>query len=379
MAGDREETTRMRADEGSERGGRRIVVAGALVAAVLAGLSACGGTDGGSPVATPAAPTPAPTVAPTGCASRPLPLPQDANGLDIRGVDPAGRYVLAVPNHNAVEMGSMLWTDGGQPQLLPGGKEITAEDVNASGVVVGTRHEQRANGDAAVLIRDGRVTRLPPPTGALSTTAVGINTRGDVVGTAHLATGRRAVLWRAGAATATLLGVGDRSVIATGINDDGVVIGNAGEIRHAYRWALDGTATPLPVPAGYLRAAASAVSGDWVLGWAEAERVEKDGQLVDDPDHPSRGVRWSLRTGAVEVLPKMVGPMAVGTSGATAGAIDGTGRPAIWRDGGVFVLPMPMPDPAPSVIQWIGPDGHTMIGTVRHDDLGAQLAVWQGC
>ncbi|MEV0567503.1 hypothetical protein [Dactylosporangium sp. NPDC050588] len=45
----------------------------------------------------------------------------------------------------------------------------------------------------------------------------------------------------------------------------------------------------------------------------------------------------------------------------------------------LLVLPMPMPDPAPSVIDWVGPDGRTMIGTVRHDDLGAQLAVWRGC
>ncbi|MGI5175371.1 hypothetical protein ACQEVZ_03450 [Dactylosporangium sp. CA-152071] len=353
--------------------------AGAVLVVALATVSGCSTSA--------AAPAAAPPSA-SACASSPLPLPPDANGLDIRGVDPAGRLVVAVPNHNGAELGAMLWTDGGSPQPLPAIKDISVAGVNASGVVAGTRHVPGVAGERAVLIRDGKVVPLPVPDAATSTSAVGINTRGDVAGTATLkAGGERAVLWRAGAATPLLLaaGTGDTSVAGTrdtsavGINDDGVVVGNAGQNRHGYRWTPDGTATALAVPDGYLRVAAVAVGGDWALGVSAAEPVERDGKLVDDPAHPSRGVRWNLRSGAAEILDKMVGPMAIGASGVAAGAIDGTGRPAVWHDGAALVLPMPMPDPAPSVIDWVGPDGHTMIGTVRHDDLGAQLAVWRGC
>lgn len=349
------------------------------VLAAVALLTVLTGCDSRK-AAVPAGPTVASTVAPSACASSPLPLPPDANGLDIRAVDPAGRLVVAVPNHNAEEMGAMLWTDGGQPQLLTAAKDVTVAGVNASGVIAGTRRTAGVSGVQAVVIRDGKVVALPTPGTAAFTSATGINARGDVVGTAGLkAGGERAVLWPAGAPTATLLTVGTRSTKAVGITDDGVVVGNAGDLPHGFRWAADGAGTALAVPAGYLKAGARAVSGGWVLGWAEAEGVEQDGKLVDDPAHPSRGVRWNLHTGAVEMLDKMVNPMAVGASGVTAGAIDGTGRPAVWRDGVPFVLPMPMPDPAPSVIDWVGPDGHTLIGTVRHDDLGAQLAVWRGC
>lgn len=334
----------------------------------------------------PAAPPPTATVAaPAGCASSPLPLPPDTGGIDIRGVDPTQRYIVAISYRGADET-ALLWHGDGQPQVVAGAEDVTVEDVNASGVIAGTRHAAGpagaggAAGDRAVLIRDGQVRVLPMPAGALSTSAVAINTRGDVAGTALLEAGsQRAVVWRAGAAAPVLLPVEARTTTAAAINDDGVVIGNAGDIRHGYAWAPDGTAKALPVPTGYLKAEARAVTGDWALGWADAAPIGKDGHLVDDPAHPSRGVRWNLRTGAVDILAKMVDPMAVGGSGATAGAIDGTGRPSIWRDGTVFVLPMPMPDPAPSVIDWIGPDGHTMIGTVRHQDLGVQLAVWRGC
>ncbi|MEV4134738.1 hypothetical protein AB0J72_21520 [Dactylosporangium sp. NPDC049742] len=355
------ETTRMR-------------FAGAVLVVALATVSGCSVPATGP--ATPAAPPPGGGA----CASSPLPLPPDANGLDIRGVDPAGRLVVAVPNHNGSELGAMLWTDGGSPQPLPAGKDISVAGVNASGVVAGSRHVPGVAGGQAVLIRDGKVVPLPMPGAATATSAAGINSRGDVAGTATLKTGgERAVLWPAGAATPVLLAVEARDTSAVGINDDGVVVGNAGQNRHGYRWTPDGTATALAVPDGYLRVAAVAVGGDWALGVSAAEPVERDGKLVDDPAHPSRGVRWNLRSGAAEILDKMVGPMAIGASGVAAGAIDGTGRPAVWHDGAALVLPMPMPDPAPSMIDWVGPDGRTMIGTVRHDDLGAQLAVWRGC
>ena len=84
---------------------------------------------------------------------------------------------------------------------------------------------------------------------------------------------------------------GGQAVSATGFAADGSIIGWINGQLGAYRWAPDGTATPLALPAGASGARVTAVGGYRAVG------VALEGTPPSDDNSPT-GVSWDLRTGA---------------------------------------------------------------------------------
>ena len=118
-------------------------------------------------------------------------------------------------------------------------------DVNSRGVVVGERMTDFGSFHTdAFTYRAGRFTFLPPLRAGDYTDALGINTRGDVVGNSA----GTPVVWPAGGAVRALAGNGR----ATGIDEDGTVVGYLAPYPPGtpYVWPARGEPHALPVPSG---------------------------------------------------------------------------------------------------------------------------------
>ena len=147
--------------------------------------------------------------------------------------------------------------------VLPGATYSFATAVNDRGVVVGE------SGTRAVLWQDGRIVDLDVRAG-VSSTAVDVNDRGEVIGDLTDGAGNRAFRWSAGQGTVLPPLPGDRSSFATAINERGEVLGNSsgdGGLR-AVLWRPDGRTVDLTARTGLAVIADLDDSGRFVGGVA---------------------------------------------------------------------------------------------------------------
>jgi hypothetical protein len=252
-------------------------------------------------------------------------------------VDPSGRYVggARVIDQNNLPV---VWTDGKPLLLTISAQSTTVYAINASGVVVG---QVESPTEYAFRYRNEVVTPLAAPAGYPRAVPEAINAAGTVVGVAFSATGDRyvAVKWT-GDVPEILAAPGN--AMASGISDDGTVVGSLGAKGGAYLWDAGGTGRKLAVPNGLSGGTAGAIRGGWVVGNA----ADAQGHQVP--------VRWNLRTGTVDRLPRNGFGRAVNASGLTV----------VEAGGHNFVV-----DPAGAVvtlsgsgIPWAVADNGTVVG-----------------
>ncbi|MCA2212429.1 hypothetical protein [Jidongwangia harbinensis] len=255
----------------------RVAAAGAAVVA-LAGGTAIGGTLAFSG----AAPEPLPD-----CVAVPLPM-AGFSSIDVTGADPSGRYIAGQADPVWGQKSSVVvWRDHEIVDVLrrPG---VLLSDFTSRGVGVGRDAEQRR----AYVYRDGKLATLDGGPAA----AFAVNEDGVIVGSV----GDRPARWAAAGAAPTPLPVpsGVTRGAATEITDDGTIVGWL-EIddkfpRQAYLWRADGTHGPLTLPT---------VDGERAVGF-EAESI-RDGWIY----------------GQIRVLDKVVtagGPSASTAPGVTS-------------------------------------------------------------
>jgi probable HAF family extracellular repeat protein len=278
------------------------------------------------------------------------------------------------------DVGSTRATDLG----TLGGTESGASDINASGQVVGVATTTRG---AYHAVRWGVGSTRATDLGTLGGTnsfADGINDSGQVAGTADtlLETSygypTHAVRW-ASDGTPTDLGTQrflpwDRNSSGLGINASGQVVGVAKTLDghlmifqdHAYRWASDGTPTPLGAIADptwaldcpYAINASGQAVGDALVGrqthairWASdgtptdlgllwlysssASDINASGQVVgwlDPPRSPLQAVRW-----ASDGTPTGLSSLGGGGTHAS-GSIHPGSHACLWSGGSIFDL-----------------------------------------
>ncbi|GAA3265290.1 hypothetical protein Dvina_16620 [Dactylosporangium vinaceum] len=298
------------------------------------------------------------TAAGPGCAVERLPLPPGVSGgVMTSGIDPSGRLVIGkTGDRNAAK--ALLWS-GGAVAVLP--ESFVPQAVNAAGMIVGFTGPDRRGDDAEQrpVAWDGtRLIRLPLPDGAIGGTAYAVNAGGDVLGTLVRADGTWiAVSWRTAGGAAIVSVLPGRSGL--GLTDAGVAVGVEQSGGRPVRWTPGSPAVALARPAGTESSAPRSAAGDWAAGPAS-----KPPTGDKNADFAMLAARWNLRTGAVELIPGISGEWVSG-SGAVAG-LTNQGEPAVWRDGQVYVLPMPADfDPGGSIVAGLTADGHDLAGSVN--------------
>jgi uncharacterized membrane protein len=213
------------------------------------------------------------------CTVAVLPVPHGGSSGSMTHTDATGAYIT---------YGNVLWTNG-RPTLIPTSDMDESHGVNSHGEVVGF------DGHRAWFILDGHKHMLPLLAGYNRSVANGINSDGDIVGTAFEASSNDtvAVIWPAAhpGTVRKLAAPGvskEDGTEAFGISDSGVVVGTVGDGNYAYMWDANGAGHRLATPVGYTGGKAWSTTGDWASGWAALGTVA----------YP---VRWNLRTGAAVV------------------------------------------------------------------------------
>jgi hypothetical protein len=302
---------------------RRAVQAGcgvALAAGLLIGapsllprsegtpLDQAGAAPGSSASAGPRQPVADPGLPTLRCAGTRLPVPAGMTSVQPAGVDPSGRYILgnntrmstaSTPEGKVSGVGDsqpILWTDG-VPQALPKlGDWVSADAVNAAGVVVALAGSRDKSSDSVLRYTDGQPEKLRPTAGKWTYRTVEINAKGDIIANATRQgdTDSRVdavMLWKAGSPTATKLplpaGADVRDITDTGRLVGTVSTGPEVEDLHSYTWNQQGKGKKLADPPGE-HGSVNQARGDWATGnlW------------------PSGAVaRWNLETGGVTELP----------------------------------------------------------------------------
>lgn len=251
----------------------------------------------------PLAPVAAQADTTQGRACRTVALPVPAGTFsDVTGGDPTGRYLVGLVTYPDVpRRAGALWRDGRLTVIddssVPG-VQVDYDDVNRRGVVVGERvTDYMSFHTDAFTYRRGTFTFLPPLRAGESTEAIGINTRGDVVGNS----GSTPIVWPAdqpGTVRALTLPDGQPARgRATGIDEDGSVVGLLAPYPPGtpYLWPADGAPRPLPLPEGGVGGNTAGIQGGMVVGHAFLP-----GATVV--------TLWNLRDGGFKVYPDVPGP-----------------------------------------------------------------------
>jgi hypothetical protein len=200
----------------------------------------------------------------TGC--RAVDLPAPAGSLtSINGGDPTGRFLVGdVVHPGAWRTEGALWRDGRYSEIDASSVpyvQMAYHDVNSRGVVVGERMTDHSSFHTdAFTWRAGKFTFLPPLREGDSTDALGINTRGDVVGNSS----GTPVVWPARGGVRELPGYGR----AMGIDEDGTAVGYLMPYPQGtpYVWPARGRSYVLPVPSIIDGGVAAAIQNGMVAG-----------------------------------------------------------------------------------------------------------------
>jgi uncharacterized membrane protein len=223
----------------------------------------------------------------------------------VEGGDPTGRFLVGEVVYPAESRSvGALWRNGRFSEIdassVPAVR-VTYHDVNSRGVVVGERMTDFSSFHTdAFTWRAGKFTFLPPLNAGDDTEALGINSRGDVVGNSS----GTPVVWPARGGVRGLTGYGR----ATGIDEDGTVVGYLRPYPSGtpYVWPARGKPYALPEPSDSPGGIAAAVQNGYVAG------------------HTTAPTLWNLRTGRFAVYENTSGEaLSVNRSGTigTVGAI----------------------------------------------------------
>lgn len=236
----------------------------------------------------------APAVAQAAPGCRSVALPAPAGSLtSVEGGDPTGTYLVGRVSDGSRTAGA-LWRHGRFSEIDASsvtGVQVDYHDVNRYGVVVGERMTDYSSFHTdAFTYRGGKFTFLPPLRPGDSTEALGINSRGDVVGNSvGDGNGWRPVVWPAdkpGTVRALPFPAGHPGDgRALGIDEDGSVVGYLAPYPPGtpYVWPAVGAPHALPVPDANVGGTAVAIQRGMVAGNTTAPTL------------------WNLRSGSVTV------------------------------------------------------------------------------
>jgi uncharacterized membrane protein len=266
------------------------------------------------------------------CGAVPLPVPAGTTSAVIGG-DLTGRYLVGVVNYPDRRVGA-LWRNGQYSEIdtssIPN-VQVDFHDVNRDGVVVGERmvDTQTFHTDGFIY-RAGKFTFLPALRPGDSVQAIGINSRGDVVGNSF-GDGWRPVVWpadRPGTVRALPIPAGVTSALAAGIDEDGSVVGVLTPYPPGtpYLWPAKGKPHALPIPEGSGGGTADAIQGGMVAGNVFA-------------GNETRPALWNLTTGGFTlheaVQSGAVSVNARGTIGGGGVIVHANGRVSTLASGSV--------------------------------------------
>lgn len=206
--------------------------------------------------------------------SSPLPLPAGVRKARATASDNDGGYagnlidgisdVVLWKNGKVIEYGQVpAWSGYG----------VFVTDVNRSGVIVGYSAPTMRGGYVAFRSVGTKIEHLPVPAGTYSSTATGVNDRGDIVGHYNPAFGERAraVLWPADRpgqmVELTGLPTGNWTN-AQGVDEDGTVLvveTTSTGSTNSFLWGA-GVVTKLVAPVSAVDVNAHAISAGRVVG-----------------------------------------------------------------------------------------------------------------
>lgn len=213
----------------------------------------------------------------------------EALSVSPDGVVGGAAYVVAgTPLGALVDEGGAI--DVAWPKTLGSAVYASAGSDHFAGIL------ETEQGATHAFVNDGRTLRDLGTLGGKSSAALGINPRGDVVGTAELAGGQRhAFVWRPGMAQVLDLSRKSRPLDdARGIDNDGSIIANAAAPNGAESaWLLRDGAEPIELRAvdasgvPLLSVHAAAIRAGHVVGWGVV--------AAEEEQQPVRCLAWTVQ------------------------------------------------------------------------------------
>jgi hypothetical protein len=301
-----------------------------------------------------------------GCRIQPLPASPLPGESAVSGGDPSGRYLIGARWTSPEESAPLMWVAGRLREFASPYERPTLVDVNAAGTVLG--YESLGTRSHAWRYADGRFTALPGLTPTDDTWPLGLNERGDAVGTSSGAGVSRLVLWPAARPDAvrelTLADPAPGGFYAADIDDDATVVATAtGATTRAFIWPRGGSGRPLSGPSGGLDVIALKIRNGWVGGM----------EITPDGDAP---MAWRPGGGPVTRLDSVGTARAINRHGdlAVVGPVVGA---AIAHRGGRLV-PLPGTEPPSNASVATISDRGVAAGW-HSDGTSIRPARWLGC
>ena len=287
------------------------------------------------------------------CRTVVLPTPAGTSST-VTGGDLTGRYLVGRVNYPDRSAGA-LWRHGRFTEIDAsplGGVQVEYHDVNRHGVVVGERMTDFGSFHTdAFTYRRGTFTLLPALRAGEPTEALGINSRGDVVGNS-IGNGFTPVVWPANR-PGTVRALAPATGRAMGIDEDGSVVGYLAPFPPGtpYLWPAKGT--PRPLPDGGMGGNAVGIQRGMVAG-----------NVFDPATNRTVPALWNLRTGGFRTFPEAGGSALSVNRKGTIGVVG-----ALVHKGGR----------ATPVGGWVNTVADTGVAAGTTDQFNGQAVRWLGC